>query len=290
MTTLLLGRSGRAALACALCAVVATGASAQTTDESAPPADRPSLALTDVSPAWQRVDFGQPLRPQPRGRSLIGDIAGDFGRFFSTKDTALILAVGLGSSLSSKSLDRPLAGSAFNTEIGPGDGGSVDTIFEAGGVLGDTTLQVGAAFATYGLGKWLDKPGMAEFGRDLVRAQVLTQTVTHLMKQTVKRTRPDASNRSSFPSGHTSGAFATATVFQKHFGWKGGLPAYAVAGYIAASRISENKHYLSDVIFGAAIGLAAGRTVTFGVGGARFEVAPLAAPGGAGVHVTIGGR
>ena len=46
------------------------------------------------------------------------------------------------------------------------------------------------------------------------------------------------------------------------------------------------RHYLSDVAFGAAIGMMAGRTVTIGRGEARFAVAPAAAPGGAGVNFT----
>jgi membrane-associated phospholipid phosphatase len=55
--------------------------------------------------------------------------------------------------------------------------------------------------------------------------------------------------------------FASATVLQRHFGWKGAI-AYTAAAYVAASRLHENRHYLSDVVFGAAIGTVAGRTVT----------------------------
>ena len=76
-------------------------------------------------------------------------------------------------------------------------------------------------------------------------------------------------------------------MLQRHYGWKAGIPAYAVASYIAASRLSENKHFLSDVAFGAMIGLAAGRTVTFDRGSTRFEIAPLVAPGGGGVRMTV---
>ena len=60
-----------------------------------------------------------------------------------------------------------------------------------------------------------------------------------------------------------------------------------MASYVAASRLAENKHFLSDVVFGAAVGLAAGRTVTFGMGSTRFELSPLAAQGGAGVQVSV---
>jgi membrane-associated phospholipid phosphatase len=59
---------------------------------------------------------------------------------------------------------------------------------------------------------------------------------------------------------------------------------------VAASRIQTQRHYLSDVAFGAAIGIVAGRTVTIGHGNARFAVSPAAAPGGAGVNFTWVGR
>ena len=124
-------------------------------------------------------------------------------------------------------------------------------------------------------------------GRDLVRAQLLAQGVTQALKYSVRRMRPDGSSQASFPSGHASGSFASASVLQRHFGWKVGGPAYAVASWVAASRLNENKHHLSDVIFGAAIGLAGGRTVTFERGRTRFEIAPMLAPGGAGVQLSL---
>jgi membrane-associated phospholipid phosphatase len=284
-----LTQRGKSLLLTLLCLAVATGASAQTTQAGAPLLDAVSaVSLDGASDAWQNVDFGQQEQQQkPEGRSLVRDIVGDFGRFFTRRENYAIMAMGLGGSFSFRPLDELIASSAFNPEIGLNGGTKIDAVFEPGAVLGGMAVQLGGAFATYGFGKWLDKPGMAAFGRDLVRAQVLTQGVTHLMKRVVRRTRPDESNKKSFPSGHTSGAFATATVFQRHYGWKAGLPAFSLAGYIAASRVNENRHFLSDVIFGAAVGLAAGHTVTFGRGRTVFELAPLAAPGGGGIHVTI---
>jgi membrane-associated phospholipid phosphatase len=85
--------------------------------------------------------------------------------------------------------------------------------------------------------------------------------------------------------------FASATVLQRNFGWKVGVPAYGVATYVAASRIQDKRHFLSDVAFGAAIGIAAGRTVTVGRGDGRFALAPMAAPGGGGVSFSwVGNR
>jgi len=88
----------------------------------------------------------------------------------------------------------------------------------------------------------------------------LSQLHVQALKFTVQRTRPDGSDNYSFPSGHSAGAFATAGVLQHHYGWKAGVPATLVAGYVATARVHDNRHYLSDVIFGGAMGIAAERT------------------------------
>ena len=226
------------------------------------------------------------LRRQPNGdRSLLGDIARDYRSFFTATQTYRILGVGLGTSLAVHRFDTPISTSRLNAELWPNRG--LDRTFEGGELLGGALFQVGGAFATYGVGKATGQAGLSELGRDLVRVQMLTQGVTQAVKYSVGRTRPDGSSHTSFPSGHASGSFATATVLQRHYGWKAGIPAFGVASYIAASRLSENKHYLSDVAFGAAIGLAAGRTVTFDRGSTRFEFAPMVAPGGGGVRMTV---
>jgi membrane-associated phospholipid phosphatase len=156
---------------------------------------------------------------------------------------------------------------------------------EPGNLIGGGQMQLGTAFATYTLGRLTGSARTTAVGTDLLRAQLLAQVVTGAVKLSVQRTRPDGTHL-SFPSGHTSVSFASATVLQKHFGWRVGIPAYGLASYVAAARIQGKRHFLSDVAFGAAIGLAAGRTVTLGRGNARFALAPMAAPGGAGVSLT----
>ena len=59
------------------------------------------------------------------------------------------------------------------------------------------------------------------------------------------------------------------------------------ASYVAASRIQAKRHFLSDVAFGAVLGVFAGRTVTVGLSRARFAVAPIALPGGGGFSFTL---
>ncbi len=96
---------------------------------------------------------------------------------------------------------------------------------------------------------------------DMAQAVIVDSVYTTIAKHAVNRTRPDGSDNLSFPSGHTSSAFAMATVAEAHFGPKVGVPAYLAAGFIGASRIQSDKHYLSDVIAGAALGYIVGRTV-----------------------------
>ncbi|GIT57323.1 MAG: hypothetical protein Ct9H300mP18_07520 [Candidatus Neomarinimicrobiota bacterium] len=82
---------------------------------------------------------------------------------------------------------------------------------------------------------------------------------TYGLKFVSGRVRPDGSNRRSFPSGHTSSSFLAATIAHDLYGRKVSAPAYVLAGLTGLSRIHDDKHYLSDVIFGASLGIALGR-------------------------------
>jgi membrane-associated phospholipid phosphatase len=153
-----------------------------------------------------------------------------------------------------------------------------------GGLIGNEWLQGGAAVATYAIGVVQDSPQIAHIGSDLLRAQVLNGILTTGVKLAATRTRPNGGGH-SFPSGHSSATFASATVLADHYGWKVGAPAYAVAGFIGWTRIRDREHWLSDVVFGSALGIAAGHTVALGHGRSSWTVAPTVAPGGGGVWV-----
>ncbi|MFO1019599.1 MAG: hypothetical protein U0903_02685 [Planctomycetales bacterium] len=64
-----------------------------------------------------------------------------------------------------------------------------------------------------------------------------------------------------FPSEEAATSFAMAAVLEEYYGWKMGLPAYALAGLISWSTIDLQDQYLSDVVFGAAFGLIIGKTI-----------------------------
>lgn len=82
--------------------------------------------------------------------------------------------------------------------------------------------------------------------------------MVNTLKQTTNVERPDGSNKHSFPSGHTATAFMTATMFTKEYGHKSpwvGVGAYSVATATGLMRMANNKHWLSDVLTGAGIGI-----------------------------------
>lgn len=125
--------------------------------------------------------------------------------------------------------------------------------------LGNEILGTGVPGLLIGGACWIS----GKIGKDLyvlhsgyaqVEAIAVTGIVTFLLKGVVNRRRPDESNMHSFPSGHTSTMFATATALQEFFGWKIGVPAYLLGALTAAGRLSDNRHWLSDTVAGAFLG------------------------------------
>lgn len=82
------------------------------------------------------------------------------------------------------------------------------------------------------------------------------------LKSVIHENRPDNSDNNSFPSGHTTMAFASATTLHRRYGWKVGFPAYAVAALTGVARHEANKHHWHDVGAGAVLGIASGWVFT----------------------------
>lgn len=101
----------------------------------------------------------------------------------------------------------------------------------------------------------------SSWGRMIVSdafSAILMGSVVNTLKRTTNVERPDGSNRHSFPSGHTATAFMTATMFNKECGHKSpwiGVGAYSMATVTGLMRMANNKHWLSDVLTGAGIGI-----------------------------------
>jgi len=214
----------------------------------------------------------------PGVRDLVIQAADDVRRLVSTDSAAILSIGGIGAVIGGVG-DRALSDDMSRS-------GALKDLFAPGETIGGARMQIAGALATYTIGRVTANETAARIGADLIRAQLVTQTITGTIKAAVGRTRPDGTQY-SFPSGHAATTFASATVLQRNLGWKVGVPAYVVASYVAASRIQVRRHFLSDVTFGAALGIAAGRTVTIGRGTHRFALAPAAVPGGAGVTFTL---
>lgn len=124
----------------------------------------------------------------------------------------------------------------------------------------DNYTQMAPAAILLGL-KAAGVPSRSSWGRMLVSDAISIALMTGVvqgLKHTTNVTRPDGTNNQSFPSGHTATAFMTATMLSKEYGhispWVS-VGAYSVATATGLMRMANNKHWLSDVMVGAGIGI-----------------------------------
>lgn len=97
-----------------------------------------------------------------------------------------------------------------------------------------------------------DVEGQKQFLRSTGVALVVGTTLRVAFNETSLGERPNG-NQYGFPSGHLIFATSSAAYLQDRYGWQYGLPAYAVAGYIAYVRVDTGHHHWRDVIAGAAL-------------------------------------
>jgi len=148
---------------------------------------------------------------------------------------------------------------------------------KSGAELTGDILQLLIPAAGLGATYYLDD---AEGRGQLAGAWIATMGVTVALKLSIDKTRPDGGSR-SFPSGHTSFAFSGAAFIQQRYGWKYGLPAYAGAAFTACSRVFAGRHFVEDVVAGAALGI--GMAWYFTTPFEDITVQPLAGSGFAGL-------
>ncbi len=124
----------------------------------------------------------------------------------------------------------------------------------------DDLMQFAPHAAVFGL-DWIgvkskhgfnDKLGLMGTGMVFMIGTVM------VLKETTSEVRPDGSTPNSFPSGHTANAFMGATILAKEYSGKS--PLIAIGGYSVATatgvfRILNNRHWASDVLVGAGIGI-----------------------------------
>jgi hypothetical protein len=124
----------------------------------------------------------------------------------------------------------------------------------------DNYLQISPLIIAYGL----DVAGVqskTDFGDRAaitLKGEIFMLACVDILKNVTRELRPDGSARNSFPSGHTAQAFAGATLLSEEYkdriSW---MPysAYGLASTVGIMRMANNRHYISDVLVGAGLGI-----------------------------------
>ena len=204
----------------------------------------------------------------------------------STKDSASIqnLAIlGLAGGLSAVS--RGSWDDRVDRSFERHEGSLFEKTGDFGSVAGNPLAHFGFALGAYGLSIHTENDDLYGFSKSLTQALVLNGLVTSGLKLAANDYSPNGESL-AWPSGHTSSTATVAAVAWEYYGWKAGVPLYLLTGFVAASRLEDREHWLSDVIFGAVLGSVIGHSVARGrtleVGG--FTVLPYIHPrGGAGI-------
>ena len=124
----------------------------------------------------------------------------------------------------------------------------------------DDYSQYAPMLATYGLNLCgiKGKHNYADLTIILGTAYALMGSSVYVLKTTAKVERPDGSSRNSFPSGHTATAFMGAELLRREY-WDVspwiGVAGYAVDAGTGFFRMYNNRHWLTDVIAGAGVGI-----------------------------------
>lgn len=237
----------------------------------------PPPSALDAAPAFDE--------PRGDGRRTLSAFPKNLGRNF----------VGV---FSGQNLVPFVVGAAAATTASAFDAGAKDLLKGSCAACGSTGAKAGGTAVVPLVGLMFVAGRFSPEGRfraatyDFAQALVVNGAYTGILKHAAQRTRPDGSDRLSFPSGHTSTAFSLAAVADHHYGWKVALPAYAAAAGIGLSRIESDRHHLSDVLAGATLGFLVGRTVARLDGerpaGRRLvSVGPTTDPHGQGVGLSL---
>jgi hypothetical protein len=124
----------------------------------------------------------------------------------------------------------------------------------------DDYLQHSPIMVVYGL-NLLGVEGKNDFANRtaiLIKSEMMVGILTFSLKRITAVPRPDTKELTSFPSGHTAQAFAAATFMAREYGHKNiwySIGAYTVATGVGAMRVMNNRHWISDVMVGAGIGI-----------------------------------
>jgi membrane-associated phospholipid phosphatase len=229
----------------------------------------------------------KPAEPMHTGfKALVFETASDFKSFPQRKSTWVILGIGGAAA----ALAHP-----FDDDVNDKLAGSerAADFFALGKYMGAVYTQAGVATGLYVVGRYMlphadgesKTNKVSHLGFDMMRALIVSQALTQGIKIAVRRDRPTG-ECCSFPSGHASATFATASVLERHLGYRGAWPTWVIASYVSISRLHDNRHFLSDVLFGSALGVASGWTVVGRHGKSNYALVPAPVSGGVMVSLT----
>ncbi len=163
-----------------------------------------------------------------------------------------------------------LIGGAATGIIAPFDDGIRDrwslrgrstAIGDIGSIIGGSAVVIPSVAGLLIAGQKSKNDRFHSFTYSLAQAAVINIGIAEGLKISVRRNRPDESDKDSFPSAHAANSFMIATVVQHYYGRTAGLLGYSAATFIAFSRIREDKHWASDLTAGATIGYIVGSSV-----------------------------
>ena len=113
--------------------------------------------------------------------------------------------------------------------------------------------------------------------------------VNYGLEAAITKERPDGTGNHAFPSTHTAAAFNGATFMTMRYGWKWGVPAYAVASYVGWGRIYSDRHDIWDVLGGAALGAGTALIFTrpYKMQNAEISISPTFGSGRYGISAVM---
>jgi membrane-associated phospholipid phosphatase len=230
--------------------------------------------LNDPGPVGQQPAGPPPTPPHTGIRAMLKELGSDVKKLPS-RENLMWVGIGSGLALAVHPVDDNVNEALVTSQ-------TAGRVFKPGAILGQSYTLLAVASTVYAIGRGKDQPKVSHVGMDLIRALAISEGLTQALKYSTRRERPDGSGPTSFPSGHAADTFAFATALERHLGWRFAVPSYVFASYVAASRLPANRHWLSDVVFGSAVGIIAGRTVTSSEN-AKYPVVVAYVPGGAAI-------
>lgn len=252
----------------------------------APSADEASALPLPAAPVLiSQPQEEKPPEPGHTGfKALIFETGSDFKALPRRRSTWVILAIGGAAAAIAHPVDDEVNARLVGSTAGH--------FFAPGKYVGAAYVQVAAAAGLYVVGRYVlphaeQEPKtnkVSHLGFDLLRSLIVSQALTQGIKLAVRRDRPTG-ECCAFPSGHASATFATASILERHLGYRGAWPTFVIAAYVATSRLHDNRHFLSDILFGGAVGIASGWTVVGRHGRSSYALMPVPVRGG--VMVTL---